>query len=73
MPSSDQVPICSADAIVLLLSLISSSTPSRESPEVVDSLSLAFIKGRECDREFGAIKTNSANWVECINKELQVL
>jgi hypothetical protein len=29
--------------------------------------------GRDCDREVGVIKTNSAYWVECMKTELQVL
>ena len=29
--------------------------------------------GRDCDREVGVIKTNSAYWVECMETELQVL
>jgi len=34
---------------------------------------LAFYTGRDCDREVGVIKTNSAYWVECMKTELQVL
>ena len=45
---------------------------SRERPQEVGALSRCF-KGRDCDREVGVIKTNSANWVECIKRELQVL
>ena len=73
MPSSDQVPMHRADAIVASLSSISSSTVSRERPEEVGSSSLAFYTGRESDRENGVIKTNSANWVECKTELLEVL
>ena len=32
-----------------------------------------FLHGKDCDREVGVIKTNSAYWVECMKTELQVL